>query len=349
MGCPALRALVSLLCLCPSLILGQEGGTCPDVKIVGLGAQEKVAIIQSCPVFAGLPGPKGEPGSPAGRGQRGPPGSPGKMGPAGNKGEPGDIGPPGDRGEKELGDMLCQTDHTTLGLLPWSTPKVLATPTPLSGGTGARSCKDVLAQGNFLTGWYTIYLPDCRLLTVLCDMDVDGGGWTVFQRRVDGSVDFFRNWESYKRGFGNLGTEFWLGNDYLYLITAKGNHELRIDLRDFQGEASYAKYSSFQVSGEQEKYKLVLGQFVGGTAGDSLAKHGDMPFTTHDQDNDMNSEKNCASVFQGAWWYKNCHQSNLNGRYLPGSHESYANGINWLTGRGPNYSYKVSEMKIRSV
>ncbi|XP_020029502.1 ficolin-1 isoform X3 [Castor canadensis] len=335
MGCPALRALVSLLCLCPSLILGQEGGTCPDVKIVGLGAQEKVAIIQSCPVFAGLPGPKGEPGSPAGRGQRGPPGSPGKMGPAGNKGEPGDIGPPGDRGEKgakgasaslgekELGDMLCQT--------------------------GARSCKDVLAQGNFLTGWYTIYLPDCRLLTVLCDMDVDGGGWTVFQRRVDGSVDFFRNWESYKRGFGNLGTEFWLGNDYLYLITAKGNHELRIDLRDFQGEASYAKYSSFQVSGEQEKYKLVLGQFVGGTAGDSLAKHGDMPFTTHDQDNDMNSEKNCASVFQGAWWYKNCHQSNLNGRYLPGSHESYANGINWLTGRGPNYSYKVSEMKIRSV
>jgi hypothetical protein len=73
---------------------------------------------------------------------------------------------------------LC-VDHTTLGLLPWSTPKVLATPTPLSGGTGARSCKDVLAQGNFLTGWYTIYLPDCRLLTVLCDMDVDGGGWTV--------------------------------------------------------------------------------------------------------------------------------------------------------------------------
>lgn len=225
-------------------------------------------------------------------------------------------------GEKELGATLCQR--------------------------GPRSCKDLLTRGIFLTGWYTIYLPDCRPLTVLCDMDVDGGGWTVFQRRVDGSINFFRDWDSYKRGFGNLGTEFWLGNDYLHLLTANGNQELRVDLRDFQGEASYAKYSSFRVSGEQEKYKLALGQFLEGTAGDSLTKHNNMAFSTHDQDNDANGPKNCAALFHGAWWYHDCHQSNLNGRYLPGSHDSYADGINWLTGRGHRYSYKVAEMKIRA-
>lgn len=169
----------------------------------------------------------------------------------------------------------------------------------------------------------------------------------VFQRRVDGSIDFFRDWDSYKRGFGNLGTEFWLGNDYLHLLTANGNQELRVDLQDFQGKGSYAKYSSFQVSEEQEKYKLTLGQFLEGTAGDSLTKHNNMSFTTHDQDNDANS-MNCAALFHGAWWYHNCHQSNLNGRYLSGSHESYADGINWGTGQGHHYSYKVAEMKIRA-
>lgn len=331
---PTLWAFSVLLCLCSSQVLGQERGACPDVKVVGLGAQDKVAVIQNCPGFPGPPGPKGEPGSPAGRGERGFQGSPGKMGPAGSKGEPGTTGSPGvkgekgDRGaasslgEKELGATLCQR--------------------------GPRSCKDLLTRGIFLTGWYTIYLPDCRPLTVLCDMDVDGGGWTVFQRRVDGSINFFRDWDSYKRGFGNLGTEFWLGNDYLHLLTANGNQELRVDLRDFQGETSYAKYSSFRVSGEQEKYKLALGQFLEGTAGDSLTKHNNMAFSTHDQDNDTNGPKNCASLFHGAWWYHDCHQSNLNGRYLSGSHDSYADGINWLTGRGHRYSYKVTEMKIRA-
>lgn len=57
--------------------------------------------------------------------------------------------------------------------------------------------------------------------------------------------------------------------------------------------------------------------------------------------------KNCAALFHGAWWYQ-CHQSNLNGLYLSGSHESYADGINWVTGQGHHYSYKVAEMKLRA-
>lgn len=47
----------------------------------------------------------------------------------------------------------------------------------------------MLARGTFLTGWYTIYLPDCRPLTVLCDMDVDGGGWTVSKKAQGGAYE----------------------------------------------------------------------------------------------------------------------------------------------------------------
>ncbi|XP_005213566.1 ficolin-2 isoform X2 [Bos taurus] len=215
-----------------------------------------------------------------------------------------------------------------------------------SCATGPRTCTELLTRGHFLSGWHTIYLPDCRPLTVLCDMDTDGGGWTVFQRRKDGSVDFFRTWTAYKQGFGSQLGEFWLGNDNIHALTAQGTSELRVDLMDFEGNHRFAKYQSFRMADEAEKYKLVLGAFVEGNAGDSLTDHGNHFFSTKDRDNDE-SPSNCAAQFQGAWWYHSCHSSNLNGRYLRGPHTSYANGINWKSWGRYNYSYKVSEMKLR--
>ncbi|XP_015291720.3 ficolin-2 isoform X1 [Macaca fascicularis] len=293
----------------------QAADTCPEVKVVGLEGSDKLTILRGCPGLPGAPGPKGEAGTNGNRGERGPPGPPGKAGPPGSKGAPGEPQP-------------CLT----------ATAWVLF--------SGPRTCKDLLDRGHFLSGWHTIYLPDCRPLTVLCDMDTDGGGWTVFQRRVDGSVDFYRDWAAYKQGFGSRLGEFWLGNDNIHALTAQGTSELRVDLVDFEDNHQFAKYRSFKVADEKEKYNLVLGAFAEGSAGDSLTSHNNHSFSTKDQDNDLNTG-NCAVIYQGAWWYRTCHVSNLNGRYLRGAHDSFANGINWKSGKGYNYSYKVSEMKVR--
>ncbi|XP_032162265.1 ficolin-2 isoform X1 [Mustela erminea] len=312
----AAATLVALLCTGA----WAAADTCPEVKVVGLEGSDKLSILRGCPGLPGAAGPKGDAGVNGERGAPGSPGVPGKAGPPGPKGDRGDTGVRGEKGE----------------------------PGPQSCDTAPRTCKDLLTRGHSLTGWHTIYLPGCRPLSVLCDMDTDGGGWTVFQRRSDGSVDFYRDWAAYKRGFGSQLGEFWLGNDNIHALTAQGTSELRVDLVDFEGNRQFAKYSSFQMAGEAEKYRLLLGAFAGGSAGDSLTYHNNHPFSTKDQDNDSSPE-NCAERYQGAWWYDKCHLANLNGLYLPGSHETFANGINWKSGKGYNYSYKVSAMMVRPV
>ena len=105
-------------------------------------------------------------------------------------------------------------------------------------------------------------------------MTTDGGGWAVFQRRLEGSVNFFRGWDSYKNGFGNLNGEFWLGNDNLHRLTAADEVVLRVDLEDFEGDIRYAEYTTFNVSDESEKYHLSVGGYRG-TSGDSMSYEGD--------------------------------------------------------------------------
>ena len=106
-------------------------------------------------------------------------------------------------------------------------------------------------------------------MQVLCDMNTDNGGWTVFQRRLDGSVDFYLDWKSYKHGFGDLNGEFWLGNDNLHRLTAFDNVTLRVNLEDFDGNKTYAEYTTFKVADEADKYRLLIGGYSG-TAGDSI-------------------------------------------------------------------------------
>lgn len=95
-------------------------------------------------------------------------------------------------------------------------------------------------------------------------------------------------------------------------------------------------------------YSTLSNAYFAGTAGDSLGRHGGYGFTTKDRDNDS-WNKNCASRYKGAWWYTNCVISNLNGVYLHGKHSQSWEGMVWVTWKGPNYSVKRAEMKIRPV
>ncbi len=90
-----------------------------------------------------------------------------------------------------------------------------------------------------------------------------GRGWTIFQRRVDGSVDFNRNWTDYKNGFGNLTTEFWLGLDKIHRLSSSEQNVLRVDLETFENETAYAVYESFSVGNESEAYILNVGNYTG--------------------------------------------------------------------------------------
>ncbi|XP_028391558.1 ficolin-2-like [Dendronephthya gigantea] len=208
--------------------------------------------------------------------------------------------------------------------------------------TSARSCAHLYGLGVRKDGVYTINPDGLGSFQVRCNMSTDGGGWTVFQRRQDGSHDFYLGWSDYKAGFGDLNGEFWLGLDKIHRLWKSGQNVLRVDLMDFNGAERYAKYGTFSVADESDKYRLNIGSYSG-NVGDSLDYHNQMQFTTKDSDNDADGN-NCATRFKGAWWYKHCHQSNLNGLYL-GAGQTGASGIRWTNWH--SFSMKKTEMKIR--
>uniref|UniRef100_A0A665U4X5 Uncharacterized protein n=2 Tax=Echeneis naucrates TaxID=173247 RepID=A0A665U4X5_ECHNA len=204
-------------------------------------------------------------------------------------------------------------------------------------------CSQELLNGITTSGEAEVFPqgPHRNPLKVYCDMETDGGGWTVFQRRKDGSVDFFRGWKDYVGGFGDLSGEFWLGLDGLHNLTAMTRMSLRVDLRDGP-DSVYAKYSTFEVA--RRNYRLTVGGYSG-TAGDSLSYHSNRIFSTKDRDPALFITR-CAMSYRGGWWYKNCHEANLNGLYgIDVKHQ----GVIWTSWKGKEYSIPFTEMKMRPV
>ena len=178
-----------------------------------------------------------------------------------------------------------------------------------------------------------------------CDMTQDGGGWTVFQRRVDASVNFYLGWSDYKAGFGDLSGNLWAGLDHLHAMTALYGVEMHVYMDTFEGDSAYAWYDTFAVGDSASGYVLSISGYTG-NAGDSLAKHNSQQFSTPDNDQDA-ANSNCAVAHKGAWWYEACHSSNLNGQYLSGSHASFADGVNWKLFKTHYYSLRTTIMKVR--
>ena len=151
-------------------------------------------------------------------------------------------------------------------------------------------------------------------------MDNGGGGWTVFQKRFDGSTNFFLGWDEYEQGFGNVSGEYWLGLQQVHRLTSSGQWTLRIDIEDSDGNIKYAQYENFQIGDAASFYRLSVGTFSG-TAYDAITTaHNGQSFSTKDSDHDtctscQSYDDSCAVRFQGAWWYSSCFNSNLNALY----------------------------------
>ncbi|XP_052715843.1 angiopoietin-4-like isoform X2 [Crassostrea angulata] len=147
-------------------------------------------------------------------------------------------------------------------------------------------CADILEKypnTRWKNGVYNVTASSDRSKAVFCDMTTDNGGWTVIQRRVNGLVNFYRNWTEYKNGFGYAYNEYWIGNDMLHKLTSMNPQELRVDMERFNGEKAYAIYSNFSVGDEASKYQLQVTGYSG-NAGDSLDYNNN---SCHNNDNDQ--------------------------------------------------------------
>ncbi|XP_033941040.1 fibrinogen gamma chain [Pseudochaenichthys georgianus] len=241
---------------------------------------------------------------------------------------------------------------------------------PLTGS----DCQDIANKGATTSGLY--YVKPAKAteqFLVYCEIDSFGRGFTVIQRRRDGSVDFNKDWVQYKEGFGYLSpddtTEFWLGLEKMHLLTSSTTMPtvLRIELVDWEGNTKYADYTTFRVGTEVGMYRLTYGYYLAGDAGDAFdgfdfgddssdkfyTSHNGMQFSTFDKDNDK-FDGNCAQQDGSGWWMNRCHAAHLNGKYYQGGRYTekdagefgYDNGIIWVTWHNRWYSLKETTMKI---
>ena len=188
----------------------------------------------------------------------------------------------------------------------------------------------------------TIIQPDDgEPFPVYCEMNKFGGGWTRILYRGSARMTFYRDWYSYKTGFGDLVSDGWLGLEKIHRLTKYNSAELLVSVYAKDGKYYFPEYKYFRVGSEATKYQLYIGNFTG-DGGDSLSFSHNAKFSTYDQDHDSSSS-NCASSYRGGWWYYNCAQGKLTG-------EPYASSTSYNYVKWPgasSYALYHATMEIR--
>lgn len=242
-----------------------------------------------------------------------------------------------------LGENSTTPEPTTPGA---TTPEPIINTKPHSLTTFVRpvDCADHLMAGATVTGVYEIFPFTCtcaKPVLVWCDMETDGGGWTVFLSRQhqDVQLDFNRTWSDYKAFFGSPYSEYYLGNEVLHQMTYNRYYAIRLDVALASGGYDFATYQYARIDSEDNRYSAYLsGNQHGGTSNTKcLDQMNNRAFITLDRD--LNSYgTNCAVQREGAWWYNSCSHFNPTGPF---------NRTLILTCNGPSRAVAQLQLKLR--
>ncbi|KAJ8011309.1 hypothetical protein DPEC_G00056810 [Dallia pectoralis] len=212
----------------------------------------------------------------------------------------------------------------------------------------ASDCHELFLRGE-TSGVHRIQPLNSQPFDVFCEMTAEGG-WTVIQRRQDGSVDFDQLWQAYRGGFGSLNGEFWLGLEKMHAVAKDADYVLRVQFSDWRQDSETVQYP-IRLDGEESQYALHIKETSPDSLQSALAVEvTGTPFSTRDQDNDKKTDTNCAKHLSGGWWFSNCGRSNLNGRYFvsppPKQRHQRKQGVFWKTWRGRYYPLKTTSMML---
>ncbi|KFP00671.1 Angiopoietin-related protein 4, partial [Calypte anna] len=209
-------------------------------------------------------------------------------------------------------------------------------------------CHQLFLAGQQSSGVFQVQPAGSQPFKVYCDMSTEGG-WTVIQRRRDGSVDFDQLWDAYKNGFGDLQGDFWLGLEKIHHLVQEGRYDLLIELEDWEGNSQVVQFV-FSLGGESTAYTLSLLGPLSGELENAIGDFRQLPFSTRDRDHDLKADTNCAKHLSGGWWFSTCGHANLNGKYfrsIPRQRHERKQGIFWKTWKGRYYPLKSTTMKIQ--
>ncbi|XP_062366128.1 angiopoietin-related protein 4 [Cinclus cinclus] len=209
-------------------------------------------------------------------------------------------------------------------------------------------CHQLFLAGQQSSGVFQVQPAGSQPFKVYCDMTTEGG-WTVIQRRMDGSVDFDQLWDAYKNGFGDLRGDFWLGLEKIHHLVQEGKYNLLIELEDWEGNSQVVQFV-FSLGGESTAYTLNLVGPLSGELENAIGEFRQLPFSTRDRDHDLKADTNCAKHLSGGWWFSTCGHANLNGKYfrsIPRQRHERKQGIFWKTWKGRYYPLKSTIMKIQ--